>query len=149
MGPQRREVGPQICGYYLEERLRLAQAAQPMRAQAPEAYAGRPGPAHGIPGRGREQDLPAVSSRADPGDRVHGHTDVACIGQRGTPAMEAGSEPDLDTIGPGPFLHGPFDGKGGLERRRSAIEDCENFIPASIDLAARSASLRPAIGSLM
>src|SRR5437773_5046499 len=89
--------------------MRLAQAAEPMRAQAPEADAGWPRPAHGIPGRGREQDLTAVSSRADPGDGVHRQTDVAGVGQRGAPAVDAGSNPDIDTIGPGPSLQGPLE----------------------------------------
>jgi hypothetical protein len=70
-------MGRQVRGFYLEERLRLAQAAEPMRAQASEACAGWPRPTHGIPGRGRQQDLAAVTSRADPGDRVHGQTEEA------------------------------------------------------------------------
>src|SRR6267378_3639304 len=107
-----------------------------MRAQAPEAYARRPRPAHGIPSRGREQDLAAVRRRADPGDGVHRQTDVAGVGQRGTPAMDAGSDPDIDTIGPGPSVQGPLDRNRGLERGWSAIENREELIRASVDLAA-------------
>src|SRR5712692_9722553 len=135
-GPQGREAGRQVCSLYLEEGLRLAQAAEPMRSQAPEAYAGWSRLAHGIPGRRRDQNLTAVSGRADPGDRVHGQADVARVGQRGAPAMDAGSESDIDTIRPGPSLYGPLDGMGNLERRRSAIEDREELIRASVDLAA-------------
>jgi hypothetical protein len=50
--------------------------------------------------------------------------------------VDAGSDPDIDTIGPGPSLQGPLDRKGGLERRWSAIEDREELIRASVDLAA-------------
>src|SRR5437879_9841080 len=82
-------MGRQVCRFHLEEALRLAQAAEPMRAQASEACAGWARPTHGIPGRGGEQDLAAVTSRADPGDGVHGQTDVAGIGQGGTAAMDA------------------------------------------------------------
>ena len=51
----------------------FAQAAEPMRAEAPKAQTGRPRPTHGIAGRRREHDLTSVSGRADPGDGVHGH----------------------------------------------------------------------------
>jgi hypothetical protein len=65
-------MGRQVRGFYLEEDLRLAQAAEPVRAQASEACAGWPRSSYGIPGRGRKQDLAAVTSRADPGDGIHG-----------------------------------------------------------------------------
>src|SRR3989442_14569799 len=91
VGLERREVGRQVCGLYLEESLRLAQAAEPMRAQAPEADAGWARPAPGLPGRGREQDLTALSSRADPPAGVHRQTDVAGAGPGGAPALDARS----------------------------------------------------------
>src|SRR2546425_4364132 len=89
VGLERREVGRQVCGLYLEESLRLAQAAEPMRAQAPEADAGWPRPAPGLPGRGREQDLTAGGSRADPPDGVDRPTDVAGGGPRGGAPVDA------------------------------------------------------------
>src|SRR5437870_11628355 len=91
VGLERREVGRQVCGLYLEESLRLAQAAEPMRAQAPEADAGWARPGHWIPGRGREQELSAVSRRAEPRGGGHRQTDVAGAGQRGAPAVAARS----------------------------------------------------------
>src|SRR2546425_1874355 len=100
VGLERREVGRQVCGLYLEESLRLAQAAEPMRAQAPEADAGWPRPAPRIPGRGPEQELTALSSRADPGDGVHRPTDAARAGQRGAPPVDARSDPAIHTIRP-------------------------------------------------
>src|SRR3989442_13936165 len=65
VGLERREVGRQVCGLYLEESLRLAQAAEPMRAQAPEADAGWARPAPRRPGRRREPDLTAARGRAE------------------------------------------------------------------------------------
>src|SRR2546422_8499531 len=97
VGLERREVGRQVCGLYLEESLRLAQAAEPMRAQAPEADAGWPRPAPGIPGRGREQELTALSSRAEPPDGAHPPTHAAGRRQRGGPAVGAGSDPCIAT----------------------------------------------------
>ena len=41
-GPQRRKALRQVWGLHLEDRLGLAQAAEPMGPQAPEAYAGWP-----------------------------------------------------------------------------------------------------------
>ena len=94
-------MGRQFRGFYLEQGLRLTQAAEPMRAEASEAGAGWPRPTHGIPGHGQPQDLAAVTGRADPGDRVHGQTDVAGIGQRRTAAMDADADAHTNVIRPG------------------------------------------------
>ena len=137
-GPQRRKPGLQIWTLHLKDRLRLAQAAEPIGPEAAEAYAGWPRPAHGIPGRAREQDLTAMSRRADPGDGMHGQADVAGVGQRGPPAVDADPDPYVDTIGPGACPDGAFDRKGGLQRRRSSNEDGKELVRSCVDLAAAS-----------
>src|SRR5258705_9759745 len=62
---QRRKAAWQARRLHLEERLRLAQATEPVRAQAPEACAGRPRAAHGLARGRRQENLAAVGHRAD------------------------------------------------------------------------------------
>src|SRR6266540_6418310 len=107
-----------------------------MRAQAPEADAGRPGPTHSLAGRGREQNLAAVGHRADAGDGVNGEPDVPGIREGGTSGMNADTDLDLDLVGPSPRPRRPCDRQSGLERLRRPIEDREEFVRASIDLSA-------------
>src|SRR3989442_5289790 len=89
VGLERREVGRQVCGLYLEESLRLAQAAEPMRAQAPEADAGWARPAPRLPGGGREADLAPRGDPADPraGGPRPNHVDR--VGPHGGPPVDA------------------------------------------------------------
>ena len=42
-----------------------------------------------------------MTGRADPGDRVHGQTDVAGIGQHRTAAMDADADAHTNVIRPG------------------------------------------------
>ena len=148
---RRREVGGQVSRVRLEEIDRLGQTAEAPGAKAPEADAlwerlddCR---AHG---RGHD-DLPPVRREADARGGVDREADVAGIGERGTPAMQADSQPHVDPVGPSAGVHRALDRQRGLERRWGAFEYREDVVPAGGRLAAtgrphRGAHQTPDIG---
>ncbi len=78
------------------DRQGLGQAAkEPVHAQS-----GWPRLARRTARRAREHNLAAVRSRAEPGQRMHRQTNVACVGQRGPAAVDAGPTPDADGTAP-------------------------------------------------
>ena len=110
-----------------------------MRAEPAQTQAGGPGPAQGITGSAREQDLPTVRRRADPGHGVHRKADVARVGQRRPAAVEADPDLDADVFGPGARAQAAFDPQRRLQRRRGTNEDGKELIRTRIDLAAAGA----------
>ena len=78
---------------------------------------------------------PPVRREADARGRVNREADVAGIGERGTPAMQADSKPHVDPARPRGGVHRPLDRQRGLERCRGAFEYREDVVPAGGRLA--------------
>ena len=58
--------------------------------------------------------------------------------------MQPDSQPHVDSSGPGTFMHCPLDRERGLECCRGTLEDREEVVRASIDLATTGATHRGA-----
>ncbi len=84
-GPKGREVGREALRHHLEQGLVLREPGQWMPTEAPQTDARGHGALHGPLGLLGDEDLAAVSGRADPRDRVHRDAHVPGVGQ-GRPA---------------------------------------------------------------
>src|SRR4051812_31596286 len=87
-GAQGRELGGQVGRYDLEHPLRADEVAQAVLTQVTQADAGRKLITDQFPGGGGEQDLAAVSGRAQAGDAVEGRAEVVAVAQLGCAHME-------------------------------------------------------------
>ena len=77
-----------------------------------------------------------MGRRADPRDGVDGQADVAGLGEGRPPGMDADPDAQVDPVGPCVAAHGALDGDGRVERRGAPGEGGEEFVAASVDLAA-------------
>src|SRR5260221_2325547 len=94
-GPRCGEVSRKVRRRQLEQGLRLRQALEPVSAEAAKADVARRRCLDGAYRVAREQDLTAVTGRANPGRRVHGQPDVAAVGQGWTTGIDVHPEPNV------------------------------------------------------
>src|SRR5690349_5537194 len=137
--PRRWEPGEQSVRLDLKERHSIRQTGQAMPAKGAEADAGwrrSPGRCLGFAGN---DNLSPMAGSADAGYRMHGQTNVPDIGEGRPAAMDPDANPDLDIAGPGSFAERALHGDGRLDGAAGMFEDREEFIGASIDLAAACA----------
>ena len=115
-----------------------------MTTEAAKGDAGRPGlPNRGFRLHGRD-DLTSVSRGADASGRVDCQPDVADIGQRGTAAVDAHADADVEIAGPLPLADGSLRGDGRVDGCARPLEDGEELVGARVDLsAARAQHGRP------
>src|SRR6266542_2963457 len=85
-------------------------------------------------GRRREQDLPAVASRAHPGGGVDGDTHVAGLGERRATGVDADAHADLDAVRPLALRQRPLDAERGVQRAGGFAEDGEELVRPGVDL---------------
>src|SRR5260370_3506737 len=84
---RRRELGRQVGGLGLEQRLGPGQTLELMQAETFEADAGGLRAVNGVAGRARKQYLPTVGCEADPSRGVNGDAHISCVGQSRTPGV--------------------------------------------------------------
>ena len=102
---------------------------KPRNRQAPRLLRLTP-PRSGSPTARRacsgQHDLAAVRREADARGGVDRDADVAGVGERGTPAMQADSQPHIDPAGPLGGVHRPLDRQRGLDSAAGACSNTAN-----------------------
>ena len=135
-GADRREVGLKVRGDQLGEALR-AEVLEAMLAEVADRHVGREPAADECAGRFRDEDLPAVACRCDPGGAVNLERGVVAVGGR---ARLTGVEPhpDADRSVGRPRVGGQaaLRGDAGCGRGTGVREDDEERVTLRLDLDA-------------
>jgi hypothetical protein len=125
----------QVIGQHLEERHRLWQTLQPVKAKVSEADTGRLSHQHGVTGLGGKNDLATPSREADASGGVDDHADISGVGEGGPAAVQADPDAQLHVIRPGPREHAPLHGQRSVEGGLGAAENSEQLVGARVNLA--------------
>ena len=86
--PQRREIGGQIRRQELEDALGAGEVLQAVFPQIPQLCTHRQLVPHQLLGRQREERLPPVTRRQEPGDPVQGRAEVVPVPLLGAPCVQ-------------------------------------------------------------
>src|ERR671937_3043655 len=113
-----------------------------MSTETPEPDAGRCRCADGCSGRGGENDLSAVSRRANPRSCVNGQPDVSIIGECRSTAVDSDADAHFQTVCPCSLAELTLDRHGRLDGRSGPLEDGKELVGSGIDLAAARSGLR-------
>jgi hypothetical protein len=126
-GPRCRELGRERVDHDLVQVLGLGQVLEAVPSERPQAHAGGQRVLDQAPGRGGDQDLPAVARRGDPGGPVDVDSDVVVPAQDTFTRVE--SHANAEGVQLGGRGDAPLGRDGSGDRGRGASKDGEDRVP--------------------
>ena len=125
--PKRREVARKAVGEKLMDVLRLGQAGEAVAAEVPHREGRRGGRVR------REEDLPAVAGRADPGHPVHVDARIALVGDQRLADVDPHADADVALAGPRLLDQGVLALDRGRDRVVERLERGEDLVAVRVD----------------